>query len=237
MDDYNKGENIGVLYIVSTPIGNLGDITYRAVEILNQVPLIAAEDTRHSRKLLSRYGIETNLISYFEHNKFRRIPKILNHLKSGKSLAIITDAGTPGISDPAYKLIRGALAENIRVESVPGPAAFLTALVTSGLPTDRFIFEGFLPPKKGRKLRITKIREENATIIYYENPKRLLRTLRQLNEILGDRPAVVARELTKVHEEIKRGTLSELISYFTSKSPKGECIILIGKDDPNVYFN
>lgn len=230
------GESEGKLYIVSTPIGNLGDITYRAVEILNQVPLIAAEDTRHSKKLLNHYGINTPLISYFEHNRFTRIPKIIDHLSNGRDLAVITDAGTPGISDPAYKLVREALANNIYIEAIPGASASLAALVSSGLPTDKFLFEGFLPPKKGRKGRISKVKDSEATLIYYESPKRLQRTLKNLLEELGDRPAVVARELTKIHEEIKRGTLSELLSYFTAKSPKGECVILVGKDDPNVYF-
>ena len=231
MDDQN-----GKLYLVSTPIGNLADITYRAVNILNNVPLIAAEDTRHSKTLLSHYKISTPMISYFEHNRFSRIPKLMKHLTSGNDLAVITDAGTPGISDPAYRLVREAISNLITIESIPGPSAFLTGLVSSGLPTDRFIFEGFLPPKKGRKKRILSVENEEATLIYYESPNRLLRTLGQLKEFLGDRPAVVTRELTKLHEEIKRGTLSELCSYFDKKKPKGECVILVGKNDENVYF-
>ncbi len=227
----------GTLFIVSTPIGNLGDITFRAVEILNQVHLIAAEDTRHSKKLLNHYGIVTPLISYYEHNRFKRIPKLIQHLNSGKDLAVITDSGTPCISDPAYKLIRESISNQIKLEAVPGASASLTALVSSGLPTDKFLFEGFLPPKKGRKRRISNIKNSEATLIYYESPRRLKRTLKNLLEILGDRPAVVARELTKIYEEIKRGTLSELLSYFSAKTPKGECVILVGKDDPNVYFN
>ena len=229
-------KSAGKLYIVSTPIGNLGDMTYRAVETLTNVPMIAAEDTRHSRKLLSHYDISTPLISYYEHNRFTRIPKIINHLNSGKDLAVISDAGTPGISDPAYKLIREALLHNIIIESIPGASASLAALASSGLPTDRFLFEGFLPPKKGRKARLFRVKDEEATLIYYESPKRIQRTLRQLLEELGDRPAVVARELTKLYEEIKRGTISELLSYYTANPPKGECVILVGKDDPNVYF-
>jgi 16S rRNA (cytidine1402-2'-O)-methyltransferase len=229
-------ESDGKLFIVSTPIGNLGDMTYRAIETLKNVPMIAAEDTRHSRRLMSHYDISTPLISYYEHNRFTRIPKIIDHLNSGKDLAVITDAGTPGISDPAYKLIREAIANDIIIEAIPGASALLAALVSSGLPTDRFIFEGFLPPKKGRKGRINQVKDEPATLIYYESPKRIQRTLKQLLEELGDRPAVVARELTKIYEEIKRGTLSELLSYFTTKPPKGECVILVGKDDPNVYF-
>ena len=226
----------GKVYLVSTPIGNLKDITFRAVETLKRVPLIAAEDTRHSKVLLSHYNISTPLISYFEHNKFSRIPKLMDHLKGGNDLAVITDAGTPGISDPAYRLVREAITLSINIESIPGPSAFLAGLSSSGLPTDRFIFEGFLPPKKGRKKRMLSVENEEATIIYYESPSRLLRTLKQLRETLGDRPAVVARELTKLYEEIKRGTLSELYSYFDKKKPRGECVILVGKNDENVYF-
>tara|TARA_A100001011_G_scaffold393601_1_gene483845 strand:- start:1450 stop:2145 length:696 start_codon:yes stop_codon:yes gene_type:complete len=226
----------GKLYLVSTPIGNLKDITFRAVEILESVTLIAAEDTRHSKVLLSHFNITTPLISYFEHNEFSRIPKLMDHLKGGNDLAVITDAGTPGISDPAYRLVREAIALSITVESLPGPSAFLAGLTSSGLPTDRFIFEGFLPPKKGRKKRMLSVENEEATLIYYESPSRLLRTLKQLKEALGDRPAVVARELTKLHEEIKRGTLSELFTYFDKKKARGECVILVGKNDENVYF-
>ncbi|HJM33354.1 MAG: 16S rRNA (cytidine(1402)-2'-O)-methyltransferase [Candidatus Marinimicrobia bacterium] len=226
----------GTLYIVSTPIGNLGDFTFRAVETLKLVSLVAAEDTRHSKKLFSHYKIQTPLISYYEHNKFTRIPIIIDHLLNGNDLALISDAGTPGISDPAYKLIREAIKEEITIESIPGASASLAALISSGLPTDRFIFEGFLPPKKGRKARISRVRGEQATLIYYESPKRLQRTLKDLLDGLGDRPAVVSRELTKLHEEIKRGTLSELLSYFKTRSLRGECVILIGKNDQNVYF-
>ena len=229
-------EAAGKLFLVSTPIGNLSDITYRAVEVLKHVHLVAAEDTRHSKKLFAHYCIKTPMVSYFEHNRFSRIPKIVDHLKSGKDCAVITDAGTPGISDPAYRLVREALNHSITVEAVPGASAILAALVASGLPTDRFIFEGFLPPKKGRKKRISRVASEAATLIYYESPKRLLKTLKQLNGICGDRPAVVARELTKLHEEIIRGTLSELCTYFSINTPKGECVILVGKNDKNVYF-
>ncbi len=230
------GGLLGKLFIVSTPIGNLGDITFRAVETLNNVQLIAAEDTRHSKKLLSHFNIATPVISYFEHNRFKRIPKIIEHLNDGDNVAIITDAGTPGISDPAYKLIRESIINNIIIEPIPGASASLAALVSSGLPTDKFLFEGFLPTKKGRKKKINTVKNIEATLIYYESPKRLNRTLKNLLETLGDRPAVVARELTKIHEDIKRGTLSELLLYFTSKHPKGECVILVGKDDKNVYF-
>jgi len=226
----------GILYLVSTPIGNLGDISYRAIEILKTVPLVAAEDTRQSKKLFSHYNIKTPLISYFEHNRFSRIPRLMNHLSNGKDLALITDAGTPGISDPAYRIVREAIKNSVEILSIPGSSAVLAALVASGLPTDRFIFEGFLPPKKGRIKRIEKNKNEQATLVYYESANRLVRALKQFNDILGDRPAVVARELTKFHEEIKRGTLSELYLYYNKVKPKGECVILIGKDDQNVYF-
>lgn len=227
----------GILYLVSTPIGNLGDITFRAVETLKKVKVIAAEDTRHSKRLLHHYGIQTSLLSYYEHNKEIRIPNIIEIIKSGDSVSLITDAGTPAISDPAYKLVRIAIKNKIKVESVPGASAVLASLVPSGLPTDRFIFEGFLPQKKGRKKRIESMQRELATIILYESPKRLVRTLKQLAEILGDRPAVVAREITKIHEEYIRGTLIDLHAHFIEKSPKGECVVLIGKKDENVYFN
>ncbi len=230
------GKNVGTLYIVATPIGNLKDFTYRAVETLQNVQLIAAEDTRHSRKLLLHYKIGTPTISYFEHNRFTRIPKIIKTLHMGSDVAIITDAGTPGVSDPAYKLVRAAIEEGLRVEAIPGSSALLAALVSSGLPTDRFLFEGFIPSKKGRKKRLESIQDDQATIVFFESPHRVVKTLNDIYEVLGDRPAVLARELTKLHEEIIRGTVSELLTYFTQKSPRGECVLMIGKDDPHVYF-
>ena len=226
----------GTLFIVSTPIGNLADITFRAVKTLKTVSFIAAEDTRRTRKLLSHLDIKTKLISYYEHNSFARIPQLLKHLESGKDVAVVTDAGTPGVSDPAYKLIRSVIQIEVKVEPIPGPSAFLTALVASGLPTDRFLFVGFLPPKKGRRKKLSDLASYEATLIFYENPKRVVKTLSDIATFLGDRPAVVGRELTKVHEEIIRGTISELLSYFSRESPRGECVIMIGKDDPNVYF-
>ena len=230
------GKNVGTLYIVATPIGNLKDFTYRAVETLQNVQLIAAEDTRHSKKLLLHYKIGTPTISYFEHNRFTRIPKIIKTLNSGSDVAVITDAGTPGVSDPAYKLVRAAIEEGIRVEAIPGSSALLSALVSSGLPTDRFLFEGFIPSKKGRKKRLESIQDDQATIVFFESPHRVVKTLNDIYEVLGDRPAVLARELTKLHEEIIRGTVLELLTYFTQKSPRGECVLMIGKDDPHVYF-
>tara|TARA_Y100000588_G_scaffold375659_1_gene452293 strand:- start:344 stop:1042 length:699 start_codon:yes stop_codon:yes gene_type:complete len=227
---------LGTLYIVSTPIGNLADITYRAVEILKTVDIIAAEDTRRSRILLSNYDIKTKMISYYEHNKYQKIQKITENLLSGHQVAVITDAGTPAISDPAYKLVRQAIKVGCNIESIPGPSAVLASLVSSGLPTDRFIFEGFLPPKKGRKKRLENFINESGTIIIYENTLRLNRTIKQILDIIGDRPAVICRELTKIHEEKIRGTLSSLLDLLNRKKLKGECVLLIGKDDKNVYF-
>tara|TARA_Y100000739_G_scaffold21303_1_gene16701 strand:+ start:219 stop:917 length:699 start_codon:yes stop_codon:yes gene_type:complete len=229
-------KKLGTLYIVSTPIGNLSDITHRAIETLESVNIIAAEDTRKSRILLSHYNVKTRTISYFEHNKFQKIDKIKQVLKKGDSVALITDAGTPGISDPAYKLIRKAIEIGCKVESIPGPSAVIASLVSSGLPTDRFIFEGFLPTKKGRKRRMENLKEETATIVIYENVNRLQRTIKQLLDIMGDRPAVICRELTKLHEETIRGTLSSLLNLLNDRKLKGECVLLIGKDDKNVYF-
>ncbi len=226
----------GILYIVATPIGNLEDISFRAIRILKESSLIAAEDTRQTKKLLNHYNISTSTLSYYEHNRFTRIPQIVNHLNTGKDVAVVTDAGTPGISDPAYKLIRAAIETNARVEAIPGPSASITALVASGLPTDRFIFEGFLPHKKGRKGKLERLASIDATIIIYESPKRIQRTLKDILEYIGNRPAVIGRELTKMHEEIIRGKVSELLSYFNQNTPRGEFVIMIGKDDPNVYF-
>ena len=231
-----KISQTGVLHLVSTPIGNMDDITYRAVDTLKKVSLVAAEDTRTSKKLFKHYMISTKLISFYEHNKYSRIPKLIGHLKRGNDLAIISDAGTPGISDPAYRIVRESLKNEIRITSVPGATAVISALVSSGLPTDRFIFEGFLPPKKGRKKRLEGIKDLDATIVYYESPRRLARTLNDLEIVLGDRPAVVARELTKLYEEYSRGTISELRRYYEKNIPKGEIVILVGKGNKNVYF-
>lgn len=229
-------DSYGTLYIVATPIGNLKDITFRAVETLSSVSMIAAEDTRHSKKLFQHYNISTPSISFFEHNRTARIPQIVANLKKGNHVALISDAGTPGISDPAYKLIREAIAEDITVESIPGPTALISGVVSSGLPTDRILFEGFLPPKKGRIKRLTNLIDQDATIVFYESPYRLIKTLKEILEILGDRPAVITRELTKMNEEIIRGTVLDLLTYFTSNKPRGEFVIIIGKNDANVFF-
>ncbi len=175
-------------------------------------------------------------ISYYEHNRYTRIPKLIDHLIDGKDIALITDAGTPGISDPAYRLIRAAINSDCRVESIPGASASLAALVASGLPTDRFIFEGFLPHKKGRKGKLEKIKDIDATIIFYESPNRLVRTLKDILEYIGNRPIAIGRELSKKFEEIMRGRVSDILSHYNTNKPKGEFVIVIGKDDPNVYF-
>ncbi|MCP4649131.1 MAG: 16S rRNA (cytidine(1402)-2'-O)-methyltransferase [PVC group bacterium] len=219
---------IGILYIVATPIGNLKDITFRAVEVLSSVDRIACEDTRRTRVLLHHYNIKKPLISYFEYNKLKRIDSILRSLKEGKDIALVSDAGTPGISDPGSSLIKRVIAEGVRVEAIPGASASLTALVSSGVPMHKFIFEGFLPAKSGaRKKALANLSTEKRTIIFYESPHRLLRTLEDMKEVLGDRDIVVARELTKKFEEIRRENVEESISYFKQVKPKGEFVIIM----------
>jgi len=213
--------------VVGTPIGNLADLSYRAVEVLSSVDLIAAEDTRHSRILLDRYQIRTPVTSFHSHNQARKTPQLLDRLEKGESVAIISDAGTPGISDPAYYLVSRAVERGIPVTCVPGPAAFLAALVISGLPTHRFVFEGFLPTKKGRKTRLEELAEEPRTVILYESPYRLLRTLRDLKAYMGNRRVAVARELTKMYEEVVRGTLEEVVQHFEKTTIRGEFVIVL----------
>lgn len=218
----------GTLYIVATPIGNLEDITLRALRILKEVDLIAAEDTRHSRKLLTHFGISKPLTSYFDHNKELKGDQILDRLREGKSVALITDAGTPCISDPGYQLVRDAAADGICVVPIPGACAAITALSASGLPTDYFSFAGFLPNKQGkRRERLQSLAAERAVLIFYESPKRLLATLEDMLETLGDRDVVVARELTKMYEEFLRGRLSGLIEEVSGREVRGEVAILV----------
>ena len=216
------------LYLVPTPIGNLEDITYRAVRVLKEVDLILAEDTRVSKKLLTHLGIDKKMFAHHQHNEHNAVPALIERLLGGENIAQISDAGTPAISDPGFLLVRSAIEAGIEVECLPGPTAFVPALVNSGLPSDRFCFEGFLPQKKGRQTRIEKLMHEERTLVFYESPYRLLKTLRQLAEKFGaDRKASVSREITKMHEETARGTLAELADYFDQKGVKGEIVLIV----------
>jgi 16S rRNA (cytidine1402-2'-O)-methyltransferase len=217
----------GALYIVSTPIGNLDDITLRAIKILGGVDLIAAEDTRKTRFLLDHLQISKPLVSYYSYNESRRVPELIEKLAKGNSVAVVTDAGTPGISDPAFLLIRAAIENSIQVIPIPGASAALAGLVASGLPTDRFVFEGFLPVKKGRKTKFAELKLEPRTIIIYESPFRIERTLEDIAEQIGERQVVVARELTKKFEEITRGPVSEVLQRIKASTPKGEFVVVI----------
>lgn len=220
--------NPGTLYVVSTPIGNLQDITYRAVDVLSLVDLIACEDTRHTKILLDHYQIKKQLISYYEYNQVKRIDQILGYLKQGKSVALVSDAGTPGISDPGYSLIKKIIEENIAVEAIPGASAVLTALVISGLPMHRFCFEGFLPVKSGaRKKVLEAIKLDKRTTVLYESPHRILKTLNAIKEVFGNTHLVIGRELTKKFEQMLRLTVDQAIVYFEDKNPKGEFVIII----------
>lgn len=217
----------GILTMVATPIGNLGDFSVRAVELLKSVDLVLCEDTRHSAKLFSHYGIQAATTSYGSHNVKSKLPWVLDQLASGKNIAVVSDAGMPGISDPGCALIRAAIDAGITVSALPGANALLMALVLSGLPTDRFVFDGFLPHKKGRQTKLKELAGEPRTIVLYESPHRLLKTLTELEAYLGDRQAAVCRELTKIYEEVLRGSLSELRAHFESKEPKGEFVIVV----------
>ena len=219
---------MGKLYIVPTPIGNLEDITLRAIRILKEVDLILAEDTRTSGKLLRHYEIETPMQSHHMHNEHKTVEGIVKSLKEDKTIALISDAGTPAISDPGFLLTRACLENNIDVECLPGATAFVPALVNSGLPNDKFVFEGFLPVKKGRQTRLKLLAEEKRTIILYESPHKLLKTLEQITVFFGsDRRVSVSRELTKLYEETIRGTAQEVLEYYTLKPPKGEIVLVV----------
>lgn len=220
----------GQLYIVATPIGNLEDMTYRAVETLKAVDLIGVEDTRHSAPLLQKYNITTPTVSFFEHNEDKRSDEFIEKLKQGKKIAIISDAGTPTVSDPGYRLISKAIAEKIKIIPLPGASAVLTALVGSGFPTDRFTFEGFLPKKKGRQTRFEELKEEERTIIFFESPHRVEKTLQDCLKYFGDREIVAAREMTKLYEEFHRGKISDLIEYFHQEKPRGEFVFVLKKE-------
>ena len=221
-----------MLFIVPTPIGNLKDITLRALDILNEVDVILAEDTRNTSRLLNHYQIQKPLSPYDQHNEHKILQHLIDQLLSGKNMAVVTDAGTPGISDPAFLLVRECIKNNIKVETLPGATAFVPALVNSGLTTNRFVFEGFLPLKKGRHTLLTQLKDEERTIILYESPIRLTKTLQDLIEYFGsERPCCVSRELTKMFEENARGSLQEVLDHFKQKTVKGEIVIIIqGKE-------
>jgi len=224
--------NFGTLYIVATPIGNLEDMTVRAVRILREVDLIAAEDTRHTRKLLTHFGISKPLTSYFDHNKTVKGTLILDKLKEGISVALVSDAGTPCISDPGYQLVRDAVAAGIPVFPIPGACAAVAALSVSGLPTDSFAFEGFLPNRGGkRREKLTVLKGEKRLLIFYEAPSRLMATLTDIADIFGDRNVVVAREITKVYEELLRGRVSTILAALQGRQLKGEIVLLVGPSE------
>ncbi len=217
-----------MLYLVPTPLGNLKDMTFRGIEVLQLVDVILCEDTRTSSKLLQHYQIQKPLSPYHQHNEHKIVGHLIDQLKGGKTFALITDAGTPGISDPAFLLVRDCIKEGIRVECLPGATAFVPALVNSGIPTNRFVFEGFLPLKKGRQTLLKQLAVEPRTIILYESPMRLVKTLKELATYFGaDRIASVSRELTKMFEENKQGSLADLAVYFESKTVKGEIVIVV----------
>jgi 16S rRNA (cytidine1402-2'-O)-methyltransferase len=220
----------GTLYLVATPIGNLADITHRAIDVLSNVEMIACEDTRHTRKLLQHYGISTKTISYHEHNEQERARQLVELLREGKDVAVVSDAGTPSISDPGFRLVRAAIENGLAVVPVPGPSALISALIAAGLPTDEFFFGGFLPARtNARRSRLNELRSVPGTLIFYEAPHRLAGTLTDAYEILGEREVVVARELTKLHEEIKRGRLSELAEHYSTEDARGEIVLLIDR--------
>jgi 16S rRNA (cytidine1402-2'-O)-methyltransferase len=221
-----------MLYIVPTPIGNLKDITFRAIEVLREVDLILAEDTRTTSHLLNHYEITRPLSPYHQHNEHKIVQHVVNQLREGKKIAVVTDAGTPGISDPAYLLIREAIKTGVRVECLPGATAFVPALINSGIPGNRFVFEGFLPLKKGRQSLLKQLSAEERTMIFYESPMRLVKTLQELSGYFGaDRLCCVCRELTKLYEENKRGSLSEVATYFAERAVKGEIVIVVAGND------
>lgn len=220
---------MGILYIVPTPVGNMEDMTLRAIRLLREADLVLAEDTRTSGILLKHFDIKNHLMSHHKFNEHGTSAGIVERLKAGQTVALISDAGTPGISDPGFYLVREAVAAGIEVQTLPGATAFVPALVSSGLPCDRFCFEGFLPQKKGRQTRLESLREEQRTMVFYESPYRVLKTLQQFAEVFGDdRQVSCCREISKVHEESVRGTMAEVISHFKEHEPKGEFVIVVG---------
>lgn len=223
---------MALLYLIPTPIGNLEDITLRAMRVLKEVDIILAEDTRVTGFLLNHLGIQKKLWSHHQHNEHQAVQEIVKQVEEGKSIALVSDAGTPGISDPGFLLVRECIKAGIEVNCLPGPTALIPALVMSGLPCDRFVFEGFLPQKKGRQTKFLSMKEEERTMVFYESPFRLVKTLEQLMEYLGEeRQASVSRELSKMYEETKRGSLKELLEYFSQKQVKGEIVVVVaGKE-------
>ncbi|MCB2196509.1 MAG: 16S rRNA (cytidine(1402)-2'-O)-methyltransferase [Bacteroidetes bacterium] len=216
------------LYLVPTPIGNLEDMTLRAIRILKEVDIILAEDTRKTGNLLRHFEIEKPMFAHHKFNEHKALPSLIERIKGGETIALVSDAGTPAISDPGFLIARACIENDIEIETLPGPTAFIPALVNSGLPNDRFSFEGFLPQKKGRQKRIQELASEQKTMVFYESPYRLVKTLTQLAEVLGEeRNASVSRELTKIHEENVRGTLKELIEYYSKSTVKGEIVLIV----------
>lgn len=224
---------MGKLYVVPTPVGNLEDMTFRAIRILKEADLVLAEDTRTSGILLKHFEIKNAMQSHHKFNEHKTVESVVTRIKAGETVALISDAGTPGISDPGFLVVRECVRNGIEVQCLPGATAFVPAIVASGLPDERFCFEGFLPQKKGRMTRLQALASEHRTMIFYESPYRLVKTLTQLAEYFGDeRPASVSREISKVHEETVRGTLNELVHHFTENEPKGEIVLIVGgKED------
>ncbi len=219
---------MSMLYIIPTPIGNLEDITIRGIRLLKEVDLVLAEDTRKSKKLLSYYNINTRLYSYHMYNEHKVLSKYVDRLKIGEKVALISDAGTPAISDPGFLLVRECLREGIKVQCLPGPTAFVPAVVNSGLSSEKFVFEGFLPPSKGRQTRLKTLKEEFRTMVFYESPHRIIKTLNDFLQVFGaDRKISISREISKIYEENIRGCISELLLYFEQKKPKGEFVIVV----------
>ena len=219
---------MGKLFLVPTPIGNLEDITFRAIKVLKEADLILAEDTRNSGKLLKHFDITTQMISHHMHNEHKTVDQLVGRMQAGETFALISDAGTPAISDPGFLLTRACVEAGVEVDCLPGATAFVPALVNSGLPNDKFVFEGFLPVKKGRQTRLKLLAEENRTMIFYESPHKLIKTLNHFTEYFGaDRQVSVSREITKLHEETIRGTAEEVLKHYTQKPPKGEIVIIV----------
>ena len=223
---------MGTLYLVPTPVGNLEDITYRALRILREADLILAEDTRTTGNLLKHFDVKNAMLSYHKFNEHQTVDRVVERLKAGETVAVVSDAGTPGISDPGFLVAREAIRAGIEVITLPGATAFVPALVSSGLPCDKFCFEGFLPQKKGRQTRLEALKNEPRTMIFYESPHRIVKALTQFVEVFGaERPVSVCREISKVHEESVRGTLSEVLAHFQENEPRGEFVVIVGGAD------